>query len=174
MPHDYTFRKMTRADYPMFRDWLSNPHIAGWWEDGDTELRLIDEEIDGGPCDMRIVHCDGKPFAFVQDYRIHAYGGPQFKGLPERAHAMDMFLGDPAYLGKGHAARFLRQRAYELCADGAPLVAVDPDPENARAIATYRRAGFTEHATRLCEDGDPVLVMTWTPEQKDQDYETLP
>ena len=41
---EYTFRKMTRDDYPMFEHWLNQPHIDGWWDSAGVELRLIEEE----------------------------------------------------------------------------------------------------------------------------------
>ncbi|MEM7643508.1 MAG: GNAT family N-acetyltransferase, partial [Pseudomonadota bacterium] len=72
---------------------------------------------------------------------------------------LDTFLGDPAYLGQGHAAGYLRQRATELCKGGAPCVVVDPDPENTRAVATYAKAGFAGDRIAPCEDGDPVRIM---------------
>ena len=149
---------MTRADYPMFRDWLAQPHIGGWWAEGSVELRLIEDEMDAQRVDMRIVTLDGHPFAFVQDYNAHAFGAPQYADQPEDARALDMFLGDPGYLGEGHASGFLRQRVADLLRD-APCVLVDPDPANTRAIATYRRAGFRPLAIRPCEDGGPVQVM---------------
>ena len=158
MSHDYGFRKMTRADYPMFQDWLSQPHIGGWWGEGAVELRLIEDEMDGSAVDMRIVTLDGHPFAFVQDYNAHAFGAPQYADQPPQARALDMFLGDPAFLGQGHASGFLRQRATDLAARHGTVL-VDPDPANTRAIAAYRRAGFTDLGIRPCEDGTPVLVM---------------
>jgi len=38
MPAEYGFPKLTRADYPMLRRWLAEPHIAGWWGDPDTQI----------------------------------------------------------------------------------------------------------------------------------------
>lgn len=156
----YGFRPMTREDYPMFRDWLAQPHIGGWWSDGATELRLIEEEMDSPTVDMRIVTHQGQPFAFVQDYNAHAFDAPQYADQPPQARALDMFLGDPAFLGQGHASGFLRQRAAELAADDG-LVLVDPDPANTRAIATYQSAGFVPLGIRPCEDGDPVQILRY-------------
>ena len=158
MAHDYGFRKMTRADYPLFRDWLVHPHIDGWWGEPDEELRLIEDEIDGTEVDMRIVTLQDHPFAFEQDYNAHAFGAPQYADQAPKARALDMFLGDPACLGRGHASGFLRARVNQLLQD-YPCVLVDPDPTNTRAIATYTRAGFVPLLVRPCEDGDPVQVM---------------
>ncbi len=157
---DYGFRAMTAADLPLFRRWLDQPHMAGWWADGATEARLVAEEFGQTRVDMRIVTADGIPFAYVQDYDVQTFDAPQFADLPTGARAVDTFLGDPAFLGQGHGTAYLKQRATEL-RKTAPLVAVDPDPANTRAIAAYRRAGFTFHRLTPCQDGDMVHVMTY-------------
>jgi len=154
----YTFRPITRADLPMFKSWLTNPHIAGWWGDSGTEARLVAEDLDADYIDMRIVEHKGAPFAYVQDYNAHQWGAPQYADLPSDARAVDTFLGDPAYLRQGHATGYLRARLGELT-QTFPVVAVDPDPANTRAIATYQRAGFRPTKITPCEDGDPVQVM---------------
>ena len=155
---DYTFRPITPADLPMFKGWLAQPHIAGWWGEGGTEARLVEEEFGASRVDMRIVAHHGTPFAYVQDYDAQEWPMPHYADLPPRARALDMFLGDPAYLGQGHALGFLAARLAELRRD-YPLIAVDPDPANTRAIATYTRAGFRPTRVCPCEDGDPVQVM---------------
>ncbi|MGR3434909.1 MAG: GNAT family N-acetyltransferase [Shimia sp.] len=158
----YTFRPVTRGDYPLLVAWLAEPHIGGWWGAPETEIALIDEELDGDRVDERLVCLDGHPFAYVQDYGAHVWEAPQYAGLPPGTRGLDTFLGDPAFLGQGHAARYLRARAGDLARPGAP-VAVDPDPANARAVAAYARAGFRGDAIVPCEDGTPVRVMTFTP-----------
>jgi len=156
---DYAFRRVTRADFPMLHGWLEQPHINGWWGEPNFELHLIEEEIDGTRCHMWIVETDGTPFAFIQNYNAHEYGAPHYAGYPAEAQAMDTFLGDPAFLGQGHAAGYVRARADILLERGAPIVLIDPDPENTRAIAAYGKAGFEKAEIVPCEDGDLVQVM---------------
>ena len=158
---DYTFRPVTRDDFPMIAAWLREPHVSGWWQSPQTELRLMDEDLDRDVMDLRLVCLEDTPFAYIQDYPAHHWPAPQYADLGPDTRAMDTFLGDPAYLGKGHGAGYLRQRARDLIARGATTVAVDPDPSNLRAVAAYRRAGFREHGLTPCEDGDIVLVMTF-------------
>ena len=157
---DYDFRPITRDDLPMFAAWLSNPHIEGWWGEGGTEARLVEEDMGTDVVDMRIVELDGAPFAYIQDYDAHAFGAPQYADLDPQARAIDTFLGDPAFLGQGHGAGYIGQRIRAL-RRRYPLVCTDPDPRNLRAIAAYRAAGFRPHRVRPGEDGDPVQVMTF-------------
>ena len=167
MQPDYVFRKLTRSDMGLFHHWLDLPHMGGWWADSATEWALLEPEIESNlahenPTDMRVVELAGRPFAYIQDYDVHAYVMPQCADLPAKSRAIDSFLGDPAYLGQGHGTGFIRARATQLLAQGAPLIAVDPDPANTRAIAAYSRAGFKPLSIRTSQDGDPVQVMTLT------------
>ena len=167
MPPDYTFRKLSRSDMALFHHWLEQPHMGGWWADAATEWALLEPEIESNLAhenltDMRVVELAGHPFAYIQDYDVRAYDMPQCADLPAKSRAIDSFLGDPAFLGQGHGSGFIRARAQQLLAGGAPLIAVDPDPANSRAIAAYARAGFRPHAIRVGEAGGPVQVMTLT------------
>ncbi|SHE38039.1 aminoglycoside 6'-N-acetyltransferase [Loktanella atrilutea] len=155
---DYIFRPITRADLPMFRHWLDQPHLGGWWGDSGTETRLVEDDMGGDRVDMRIVEYHGAPFAYIQDYNAHAFGAPQYAHHPAEARAIDTFLGDPAYMGQGHGAAYIAARVAEL-RRSCPLVLTDPDPANTRAIAAYARAGFRLDRVTPGEDGDPVQVM---------------
>lgn len=159
---DYVFRPITRADLPMFKDWLAQPHIDGWWGEGGTEARLIEEEFDKDVVDMRIVEhvtqTGGAPFAYIQDYNAHAFGAPHYVDQPKTARAIDTFLGDSAYLGKGHGAGYIAARLAQLRRH-FPVIVTDPDPKNTRAVAAYTRAGFRPDKIAPCEDGTPVQVM---------------
>ena len=122
----------------MLEAWKREAHVAEWW-DGDpyTAADLNDPRVA-----MRIVEADGTPFAFVQDYDVHGWEGHHFAHLPSGSRGLDQFIGDPAMVGRGHGSTLLAQRMGELFAAGAPVLAVDPHPDNARAIAVYRKIGF--------------------------------
>ena len=155
----YSFRKITPADEAMFKHWLIHPHIGDWWKDGDTEWGLVAEDIDSPHIDMRIAQADGHPIGFIQDYNAHHWGMPQYAVFPPDTRAIDMFLGDPDYLGQGHASGFITARLADLKHIGT--IVIDPDPTNTRAIRAYEKAGFRPNKITACEDGDPVHVMVY-------------
>jgi aminoglycoside 6'-N-acetyltransferase len=162
MQAEYQFRHLTRADLPMIGDWLASPHIGGWWGTPEKEIALMIEDIGNPVMDMRVVCLDGIPFAYVQDYPAHHWPMPQYADQPAGTRAVDTFLGDATFLGKGHAKGYLRQRASEVIDAGSPRVVVDPAPDNTAAVATYRAAGFHGNRIAPCEDGDPVLILEFT------------
>jgi aminoglycoside 6'-N-acetyltransferase len=159
-PPEYRFEPVTRDDYPLLRRWLAEPHVRAWWGEPEEEIALIDEDLGNGPTDMRIVW-QARPFAYVQDYPAHHWPMPHFASFPDGARGIDTFLGETAWLGRGHAAAYLRQRAEALLAAGAPAVVTDPDPANLRGVRAWRAAGFSGDTVAPCEDGSPVLVLSF-------------
>jgi aminoglycoside 6'-N-acetyltransferase len=80
---------------------------------------------------MRIVSCNGRPFAYAQDYDVHVWPQPHFNSLPAGSRAIDAFESDMT--GRGHGTAFLRLLAERLRREGAPIVAIDPGVDNLRA-----------------------------------------
>lgn len=135
----YGFRRAGRDDLPMLNAWLRHPHLAEWW---GPDASMDEDDLADADCDLWIVALDEVPFAYLQDYDVHAWPDHHLGSLPPGSRGIDQFIGDPAMLNAGHGTAFIRQRLAGLFADGVPAVGTDPHPDNARAIAAYRKAGF--------------------------------
>jgi aminoglycoside 6'-N-acetyltransferase len=129
-----------------------------WWGDPEVEAALLEADLGEKRMVMRIVSCGSRPFAYVQDYDVQCWPQPQFRDLPAGTRAIDTFIGEPDMIGHGHGAAFLRLRAEQLKAAGAPVVAVDPSVDNLRACCAYARAGFRRIGPVETADG-PILLM---------------
>ena len=105
---NYSFRPATRGDLAKLRRWIETPEVARWWGDPDQQYRLLDEDLDNPLMAMRIVACDGRPFAYAQHYAVGSLPQPHFAALPPGTRAIDAFVGEPDMLGCGHGGRFLR------------------------------------------------------------------
>jgi aminoglycoside 6'-N-acetyltransferase len=138
----YGLRPATHDDLPLLRRWLHTPDAVRWWGDPAEQEALLREDLDNPQMAMRIVSRDGHPFAYAQDYEVHAWRQPHLAHLPPGSRAIDTFIGEPAMIGRGHGSRYLRMLAERLLAEGAPLIAIDPDTENMRARRAYAKAGF--------------------------------
>jgi aminoglycoside 6'-N-acetyltransferase len=79
--------------------------------------------------------------------------------LPHGSRAIDSFIGWPSMIGHGHGQAYLRLLAERLCAEGAPLVAIDPSEDNNRARRAFQNAGFRPDATVDTEAGPAVLMI---------------
>lgn len=154
----YSFRPAQHSDLPMLRRWLHSPEVVRWWGDPDEEATLLEGDLNEPLMVMRIVSLNGTPFAYAQDYDVGSWPQPQFLDLPTGARAIDAFIGEPAMIGRGHGAAFLRLLAQQLINEGVPVVAIDPDARNGRARRAYAKAGFVEQTIFARNDG-PVAVM---------------
>lgn len=153
----YSLRPFTHADLPMAARWLQSPEVVRWWGDPEEQLALLTEDLDEPLMRQWIVEHQGRPFAYVQAYPARAWPQSHLMHLPDGAEAIDAFIGEPDMLGHGGA--FLRMFAEMLIAEGAPVVAIDPDPDNARAIRAYARAGFVGDDVVETGDGPAVLML---------------
>jgi len=62
-------------------------------------------------------------------------------------------------LGHGHGGRYLRLLAEMLLAEGASVVAIDPDLGNRRARRAFAHAGFVEEQAKQTGDGAAALML---------------
>ena len=134
----YSFCKVTAADLDLLRTWQARPHVRAWWDADDDET----DDLTDPRVARWMVHHAGRPFAYMQDYDVHGWDGHHFANLPKGSRGIDQFIGEPDMVNIGHGTAFIRARLRALFAAGAPAVGTDPHPDNARAIAVYRKVGF--------------------------------
>ncbi len=163
LPDAYALRRFVAADLPMMAVWLETPAIREWWGDPVDELAFVTGDLGNLLVDQQIGALGQRPFAYLQSSPCAVWGAPQFAAFPDEARAVDICVGVPDLIGRGHGAAILRLYARSLIAQGAPSVVIDPAPDNERAVRAYRRAGFRDCATLPGKDGDPVLVMEFDP-----------
>jgi aminoglycoside 6'-N-acetyltransferase len=159
-PNGYTFRPASTQDLPRLKGWLETPEVAHWWGAPVEQFKLLAGDLQEPLMNMQIVSFEGRPFAYVQDYAVDSWPQPHFAHLPAGSRAIDAFVGEPDMIGCGHGSAFLRLVAERLRAEGAPVVAIDPGVDNARACRAYKNAGFAGAAVVDTGDG-PAILMTF-------------
>jgi aminoglycoside 6'-N-acetyltransferase len=158
-PSAYAFRPATRQDLPMLRRWLRTPEVVRWWGEPEVQAAMLEEDLGEPLMVMRIVSFEGQPFAYAQDYDVHSWPQPHLARLPPGTRAIDAFCGVPGMIGRGHGSIWLRLLAERLLAEGAPVVAIDPDVANLRARRAYWKAGFRGEAVVETAAGPAVLMI---------------
>jgi aminoglycoside 6'-N-acetyltransferase len=159
----YSFRPATMGDLARLRRWLHAPEVQRWWGEPRDEFELLRADLNEPRMTMRIVSFKERPFAYAQDYDVHAWPQPHLAHLPQGARAIDSFIGWPSMIGRGHGQAYLRLLAERLCAEGAPLVAIDPAEDNVRARRAYEKAGFRPAGSAATEAG-PAVLMVYEPD----------
>lgn len=140
----------------MLADWLAAPPVAEWWGDPAEQLALIAEDLDNPAMTALIALAGGDPIAYAQHYPAHHWNAPHFHDLPPDAVAIDAFSA-PQGMGQGGA--WLDALARRLL-ESAPVLVIDPEPDNLRAIRAYEKAGFSGAEIRPSEDGSPARILT--------------
>jgi aminoglycoside 6'-N-acetyltransferase len=158
-PSAYSFRPASFYDLPRLRRWLNAPEVQRWWGNPSEQFELLRADLNEPLMTMRIVSRRGRPFAYAQDYDVHAWPQPHLSRLPKGSRAIDSFIGWPSMLGCGHGQAYLRQLAERLCAEGAPLLAIDPAEGNLRARRAYEKAGFRLQTIVSTATGSAALMV---------------
>jgi len=155
----YDFRDASLGDLPLLGGWFGEPHVAEWWSDGvEASLAGIREAIDSIDTEPLIVELDGRPIAYLQSYDLHLEDDHPYQDQPFGTLGIDISIGPPDLIGKGHGSAILRQFADMLFEEGCPRLVIDPHPDNLRAIRAYEKAGFQAFDKRDTPFG-PALMM---------------
>ena len=142
----------------MVRRWLKAPHVAQWWGDANEQFALVRGDLDHPGMDQLIVAKNGRPFGYLQCYHLTEWNigfGPQ----PDGTRGIDQFIGEADMIGRGHGSALIRDFIEGLLAQGTPRVVTDPDPDNARAIGAYEKAGFRKDRLVDTPDGCALLMV---------------
>lgn len=161
MAPDYVFRPMTSADLPLVRRWLALPHVVEWWGDPDEQYALVSGDLDEPAMDQYIFSTEGHPFGYLQCYDLTAWNSG-FGAQPQGTRGIDLFIGEPDMIERGHGSALIRAFVDGRLENGAPRIVTDPDPANQRAISAYEKAGFERDRMVDTPDG-PALLMVRNP-----------
>jgi aminoglycoside 6'-N-acetyltransferase len=158
MASGYIFRPMTTADLPLIRRWLALPHVREWWGDPAEQYTLVSGDLDEPAMDQYIVSTADNAFGYLQCYNLTAWNSG-FGTQPEGTRGIDLFIGEPGMIARGHGSALIRSFVDDRLADGAPRIVTDPDPANHRAVRAYEKAGFEKDRMVDTPDGSALLMV---------------
>ncbi len=137
---------------------MNTDSVAKWWGENLTwSLEDITQKYEsyckgykriGGvtkPIYAFMVEVDSQPIGFVQYY--NAYDFPREDGvtlpkLSDKLAAIDFYIGEPDFIGKGLGPIILNAFLKEHVKPMFNACFVDPDYANKQAIRAYEKAGF--------------------------------
>ncbi len=147
------------ADRPILARWLVRDQVQRWW--GDPALNLAD--FDEHPASQRaIITAGGEPIGYmrwrrVQGQELTETGAP---AILDGAVDIDLFIGEPEWLGRGAGPAALLLLLKLLAEDPAALLAtVSTSVQNARAIRAYEKAGFQRYRQYDDAESGPCWLM---------------
>lgn len=136
------FRPATPADLELLRHWDEQPHVIASDPNDDWSWET---ELSRSP-DWReqlIAELDGRPIGVVQIIDPAREESGYWGDVPAGLRAIDIWIGEPADLGKGYGSTMMRL-ALGRCfaAPDVSAVLIDPLASNVRAHRFYERLGF--------------------------------
>ena len=152
-----SFKPLATTDFENLLKWLQQPHVKKWWDvDLNYTLELIQKKygsyVDGHkkigserkPIHAFIIYLDDTPIGYIQHYNAYDFprSGYQLNNLPKSLAAIDLFIGDENYLGKGVGSKSLELFLDSHVFTEFDYAFFDPDSSNLAAIKTYENAGF--------------------------------
>jgi aminoglycoside 6'-N-acetyltransferase len=140
MGAEYLILRVADADLPVLRRWRAAPQVRRWW--GEPSVEDDAEKLADPRIAMWVASWQGRPFAFIQDYDVHAWADHHFGYLPAPARGMDVYIGEADLIGLGHGSSLVRQHVEQLFRRGIRAVGIDPHPDNTAAQKAFEKAGF--------------------------------
>lgn len=163
----YSFRPITRADFPLLGHWLAQPHVQRWWAD-EPSLQALEADyggcIDGTePAEVFIAWRDDEPLGLAQRLRLSAY--PEYMeqlrpitDLPDGAWSIDYLIGEERCTGRGWGSEMIRAFTQNIWRDDVQASAVIV-PVHTANIASWRaleKAGYRRVASGLLAPDNPA------------------
>lgn len=159
-PHRFTFRPMTRDDFPDVVTWQRAPHLRRWWTDPldvETVELKYGPRIDGeSPTRMHTVLIDGRPSGFVQHYLVRDY--PAYSEAVGRNDGVAVHgaIGVGEFTGRGTGPRFIWSLVRQVALAEHPeqrYVVATPHVENLPVLRALEKTGF-QHQGVIKENRD--------------------
>jgi aminoglycoside 6'-N-acetyltransferase len=160
------FRPLTPSDIDALHAGLNRPHLRRFFQKqpisrAEVEAKYGPRIRGEQPTHSHLALCDGRPFGYLQCYRLSDY--PDWANLIESQDGIgvDLAILDPSMLGRGMGramlGAYLRDIAFPLFPDENKCF-IAHEVENRAAIACSRAAGFSI-AGEFLEDGIPSLLL---------------
>jgi aminoglycoside 6'-N-acetyltransferase len=137
-----TLRRATVTDAPLLRRWDEEPHVVA--SDPTSDWEWETELGEDWPWREQLVaEVDGVPIGFLQIIDPAEEATRYWGDVPANLRAIDIWIGEAAWLGRGYGTRTMRLAIDRCFADPAvEAILIDPLASNTRAIRFYQRLGF--------------------------------
>lgn len=166
MPTDQlSFRALTRDDFPLIAEWLSQSHVSQWWRHEPTPAAVeadFGPAVDGtDPTDLILVLSDDRPIGLMQSYRIgdnqEWLAALQVVNSHEDSVGIDYFIGELDATGHGVGTGMIRlftDRIWSQYPD-APAIVVAVNQNNIASWRALEKSGFRRAWSGILESDDP-------------------
>jgi aminoglycoside 6'-N-acetyltransferase len=166
---------MTRADLPLLRWWLAQPHVSRWWGSAPDEAAMEAEygaDLDGaGHTEHHVILLGDRPIGHMQWYVIADYADWEQAirvAIPTaRTAGIDYLIGEPEMVGRGIGPMAISAYTDFIFAahPDVEVVSADLQQANRASWRALEKAGFERRwagqlESDAPEDAGPAYVYT--------------
>lgn len=157
------FRPLDEGDLSQVEAWLRAEHVSPWWRDPlEIAVEKRRAALEGRrDVEHYVILEDGRPVGMIQTYRVgdHPDWGELIGAEPEAA-GLDLFVGEPAAVGRGLGPEILREfaRSVVFARRETTAAVATVEEANRRSWRAFEKAGF-RHVRDVEEDGLPHRLM---------------
>ena len=124
---DIHFAPLSETHFPLLLKWLEEPHVKAWWDrDFQYTADLVKEKyasytqgykLENGvkkAISCFVIYVDNNPIGLIQIYKLQDFARKALLiDLPKSLAAIDFFIGDADYIGKGIGVEVLKVFDYQ-------------------------------------------------------------
>lgn len=151
------FMPLKQKYFPLLYKWMNTPHVHKWWGEGQIwSISDVQQKYDSYVNNYKLVNGEkksihpyivqlDKPVGYIQYYCIHDFSkerGIKLKCLPKLTAALDLYIGEKDYTGKGLGSEIVEQFLYRHVWKQFNYCIVNPEKENKASIQCFTKAKF--------------------------------
>jgi aminoglycoside 6'-N-acetyltransferase len=150
-PQNIHFKTLDEDDFQLLFKWMNLDFVSRWYDKrkfiyDDVEREYSMRLKEDTPIESFMVYYGETPIGYVHDFRVYDYPEYALEVLVEReTYAMDMFIGDREYIGRGLGPAIIRKFLNEVVfqKEDCNICIVGLEKDNHAAIRAYEKVGFT-------------------------------
>lgn len=163
------FKPLQQADLPLLHSWLNQAHLRKFYQQNPISLEDVVKKYTSRIEGTASVHChvayfESQPIGKIQcyknkDYPLHAQEIGVHDGL-----SIDLFIGEPAFLGKGLGKKMLQSYLTNIVFkifENEKYCYICHEKENSIAIGCSQACGFI-FIKDIIEQGKPSKLFKFS------------
>ncbi|MGW5849694.1 GNAT family N-acetyltransferase [Streptomyces sp. NPDC055254] len=152
------------ADLDLVHDWMRARHVDAFWHQAWPRERWAEEiagHLAGDAVLPVLIDLDGKPFAYIEVYRVLRDRLAQEYPYRSRDLGLHIAIGEVGRTGRGLGRALLRALAEGLLAADphCTRVVAEPDVANEPSLRAFAAAGFRHAGEVVFPDKTSALVI---------------
>ncbi len=160
MQNIISFKSLSTSDIKQIYDWTQQPHVKKWWqdpEDWEEFKNKFEDKLISPDRACFVIYIENKSVGYIQTYQANKF--PEWTDQPDGTYGMDLFIGNPNFIGKGFGTEIVKLFVEKIFENSkATRIIINPDVNNIAAIRAYEKAGFKK-LHEIKRENDTEILM---------------